>query len=168
MHPSRVVRGARSVVMWTAMAGALAAGVGPAVAQTSEIESAKSSLRFIPPQLAPYLMRAVSYLSFDLGLDMTRLGLKPDPFGSAMVTNVGSFGIPQALVPLMPTSRAPFLFCLGQIHDRPRAVEGKVEVRPTLLMTGSFDHRLYDGFQIGRITTMVDEIVTHPSRYDLI
>ncbi|MCB0995146.1 MAG: peptidoglycan DD-metalloendopeptidase family protein [Acidimicrobiales bacterium] len=28
--------------MWTAMAGALAAGVGPAVAQTSEIESAKS------------------------------------------------------------------------------------------------------------------------------
>ncbi len=133
-----------------------------------EIESAKSSLRFIPPQLSPYLMRAVSYLNYDLGIDMSKLGLKADPFGSAMVTNVGGFDIPHALVPLMPTSRVGFLFCLGQIHDRPRAVEGRVEVRPTLVMTGSFDHRLYDGYQIGLMTTTVDEIVTNPERYDLV
>ena len=85
-----------------------------------------------------------------------------------MVTNVGGFDIPQALVPLMPTSRVGFLFCLGQIHDRPRAVDGKVEVRPSLLLTGSFDHRLYDGFQIGHMTKMVDDIVSSPELYDLI
>ncbi len=133
-----------------------------------EIEQAKSSLRFIPPQLAPYLMRAVSYMNYDLGLDMTKLGLKPDPFGSAMLTNVGGFDIPHALVPLMPTSRVGFLFCIGQIHDRPRAVEGRVEVRPSLLLTGSFDHRLYDGFQIGHITKMVDDVVSNPEQFDLI
>ncbi len=133
-----------------------------------EIEAAKSSLRFIPPQLAPYLMRAVSYLNYDLGIDMTRFGLKPDPFGSAMVTNVGGFDIPHALVPLMPTSRVPFLFCLGQIHDRPMAVDGKVEVRPAMRLTASFDHRLYDGFQIGLMTNLVDQIVTNPERYDLV
>ena len=133
-----------------------------------DIEAAKSSLRFIPPQLAPYLMRAVSYLNYDLGLDMTKVGLKPDPFGSAMVTNVGGFDIPHALVPLMPTSRVPFLFCLAQIHDRPRAVEGRVEVRPTMRLTASFDHRLYDGYQIGQMTNYVDEVVTHPERYSLV
>ena len=132
-----------------------------------DIEAAKSSLRFIPPQLAPYLMRAVSYLNYDLGLDMSRFGLKPDPFGSAMVTNVGGFDIPHALVPLMPTSRVPFLFCLGQIHDRPLAVAGKVEVRPAMRLTASFDHRLYDGFQIGLMTNFVDEVVSDPERYDL-
>lgn len=132
-----------------------------------DIEAAKSSLRFVPPQLQPFLMRAVSYLSYDLGIDMTRFGLKPDPFGSAMVTNVGGFDIPHALVPLMPTSRVPFLFCLGQIHDRPLAVEGKVEVRPTMRLTASFDHRLYDGYQIGLMTNLVDRIVTDPERYAL-
>jgi len=133
-----------------------------------DIEAAKSSLCFIPPQLAPYLMRAVSYLNYDLGLDMTRFGLKPDPFGSAMVTNAGAFDIPHALVPLMPTSRVPFLFCLGSIHDRPRAVDGQVVVRPTLLLTGSFDHRLYDGYQIGLMTNFVDDVATHPDRYGLV
>jgi pyruvate dehydrogenase E2 component (dihydrolipoamide acetyltransferase) len=133
-----------------------------------EIESAKSSLRVIPPQLAPLIMKAVSYLNYDLGLDMTKFGLKPDPFGSAMVTNVGGFDIPHALVPLMPTSRCPFLFCLGQIHERPFAIDGKVEARPALLLTGSFDHRLYDGFQIGHMTKMVDDIVTSPEQYDLL
>lgn len=133
-----------------------------------EIESAKSSLRFIPPQLAPYIMRAVSYLNYDLGVDMTKIGLKPDPFGTSMVTNVGGFDIPQALVPLMPTSRVGSLYCVGQIHDRPRAVDGKVEVRPSLILTGSFDHRLYDGYQIGLMTTTVDEIVSNPERYDLV
>lgn len=133
-----------------------------------EIEQAKSSLRFIPPVLAPFMMRAVSYLNYDIGLDMTKFGLKPDPFGSAMITNVGGFDIPQALVPLMPTSRVPFLFCLGQIHDRPRAVDGQVVVRPSLLLTGSFDHRLFDGYQIGQVTKMTDDIVSNPEQYDLV
>ena len=133
-----------------------------------DIESAKSSLRFIPPQLAPHLMRAVSVLNYDLGLDMTKLGLKPDPFGSAMVTNVGGFDIPHALVPLMPTSCVPFLFCLGQVHDRPLAIEGKVEVRPAMRLTGSFDHRLYDGFQIGLMTNFVDDVASNPERHGLV
>lgn len=133
-----------------------------------EIESAKSSLKVIPPQLAPFLMRAVSYLNYDLGLDMTKFGLKPDPFGSGMVTNVGGFDIPHALVPLMPTSRCPFLFCLGQIHDRAFVVEGKVEARPALILTGSFDHRLYDGYQIGQMTKMVDDIVIDPASWNLL
>ncbi|MFO0750774.1 MAG: 2-oxo acid dehydrogenase subunit E2 [Myxococcota bacterium] len=136
--------------------------------QDKDIEQAKSSLRVIPPVLVPWLMKALTTLSYDFGIDMTRFGLKPDPFGSAMVTNVGSFDIPHALVPLMPTSRVPILFCLGSIHERPRVVEGKVVARPTLILTGSFDHRLYDGFQIGQMTNMVDEIATHPSKYDLV
>ncbi|MCC6620001.1 MAG: 2-oxo acid dehydrogenase subunit E2 [Deltaproteobacteria bacterium] len=136
--------------------------------QDKDIEQAKSSLKVIPPVLVPLLMKALSTLSYDFGLDMTRFGLKPDPFGSAMVTNVGGFDIPHALVPLMPTSRVPILFCLGQIHERPRVVDGQVVARPTLILTGSFDHRLFDGYQIGQMTKMVDEIASHPSRYDLI
>jgi len=136
--------------------------------EDQEIESAKSSLRMIPPQLAPLLMKAVSYLNYDLGLNMTKFGLKPDPFGSAMVTNVGGFDIPHALVPLMPTSRCPFLFCIGQMSERPFAIDGKVEARLGLWLTGSFDHRLYDGYQIGHITKMVDDLVTNPGAFDLL
>ncbi len=132
-----------------------------------DIESAKSALRVVPPSVLPMMIKTLTSLSYDFGLNLTKLGIKPDPFGSAMVTNVGSFGIPHALVPLMPTSRVPILFCMGQVHDRPRVIKGKVKVVPSLLLTGSFDHRLFDGFQIGRMTTMVDEITTNPDDYDL-
>ncbi|MFT7582905.1 MAG: pyruvate/2-oxoglutarate dehydrogenase complex dihydrolipoamide acyltransferase (E2) component, partial [Myxococcota bacterium] len=125
-----------------------------------DIESQKSLLQYVPAMLTRPLIRTLTSLSFDWGVDMRKMGIKPDPFGSAMVTNVGGFGIPHALVPLLPTSRVPMLICLGMVHDRAVVRDGKVVARPMLLMTGSFDHRLFDGFQIAKITIMVDEIVS--------
>lgn len=130
-----------------------------------DIESAKKGLDFIPPFAMPYFLKAVTALSYDYGVDLSFLGVKPDPFGSAMVTNVGSFGIPHALVPLLPTSRVPFLFCLGAVHDRPMVVDGEVKVRPCMLVTGSFDHRLYDGYQIAKITHAACGAMADPEAY---
>src|SRR5690606_19687649 len=73
----------------------------------AHIEAAKKSLARIPPSLMPWALRLVSFLNYDLGLDLSALGVQRDPFGSAMVTNVGGFGIPVGFAPLVPTSRVP-------------------------------------------------------------
>ena len=152
-----------------AIASDIAARAGRVRAgQDKDIEQAKAGLRFIPPMALPPLMKVLTSLSYDWGLDLSKIGIKPDPFGSCMVTNVGGFGIPHALVPLLPTSRVPMLFCLGKIHDRPRVIDGKIAIVPSLLLTGSFDHRLFDGFQIGKMTTLVDQIASDPGAWDLL
>ncbi len=132
-----------------------------------DIEKAKGGVARIPPMVLRPTIKALTSLSYDFNLDLSFLGIKKDPFGAAMITNVGGFGIPHALVPLLPTSRIGILFCLGMIHDRPHVIDGKVEVRPTLILTGSMDHRVLDGFQIGNITVMLDRIVANPEEHDL-
>ena len=109
----------------------------------------------------------MSSLAYDFGFDMSFMGVKPDAFGSVMVTNVGSFGIPHALVPLSPTTRVPSLFAIGAIHDRALVVDGKVKVCPSSIVTASYDHRVYDGYQIAKMTAMVVDVTENPEAYDL-
>lgn len=132
-----------------------------------DVEKAKGGVSVIPPFILPSVIRALTSLSYDFNLDLSFLGIKKDMFGSAMITNVGGFGIPHALVPLLPTSRIGVLFCLGLIHDRAWCIDGKVEARPTVILTGSLDHRIFDGYQIGNITRMLDDIVANPEEHDL-
>ncbi len=114
--------------------------------------------------MLPQVIRALTSLSYDWDIDLSFLGIKKDPFGAAMITNVGGFGIAQALVPLLPTSRIGILFCLGQIHDRARVIDGKIKAVPTLIMTASLDHRVLDGYQIGNLTRMLSDIVENPEQ----
>ena len=51
------------------------------------------------------MLKITSFLSYTFNLDLRWAGIPRDPFGSAMVTNVGSIGLPTALVPLVPYSR---------------------------------------------------------------
>jgi pyruvate dehydrogenase E2 component (dihydrolipoamide acetyltransferase) len=135
--------------------------------EDQEAERAKSTLTRIPAVLMPLALRAMSFLNYDVGLDLSWLGVDADPFGSAMVTNVGSFGIRMGLAPLAPMSRVPILFALGAIHDRALVVDGKVEARPVMIASGSFDHRLLDGYQIGYLTAEVCTMAANPEDYDL-
>jgi pyruvate dehydrogenase E2 component (dihydrolipoamide acetyltransferase) len=130
-----------------------------------EIGRTQALLSAMPSAVRGLAMHATEYLTYDLGLDLRRLGIPYDAFGSAMVTNVGMFGLPLGFAPLLPFSRAPILLTLGAIHDAPRAVEGAVVVRPVLPIGATFDHRLLDGYQAGRLAKRFTEIVTDPAKH---
>jgi pyruvate dehydrogenase E2 component (dihydrolipoamide acetyltransferase) len=108
------------------------------------------------------MLKTVEYLTYDLGLDLRKLGLPHDQFGSVMITNVGMFGLPVGFAPLVPFSRVPILLTIGAIEARPKAVEGKVEIRPMVTVGATFDHRLLDGFQAGRIARRFRAVVEDP------
>src|SRR5207302_35209 len=58
-----------------------------------QVERTKSILDRLPLRLLGPFLRLISYLVYDLDLDLSRFGVVKDEFGSAMVTNVGRRGL---------------------------------------------------------------------------
>ncbi len=130
-----------------------------------ELETTKKTLDRLPSFLLGWMMRLTERLTHDLALDLTRLGLKPDPFGGAMVSNIGTFGIDWALAPMVPFSRCPIVLLVGTVQTRPMVVDGEVRARPTLIVGTTFDHRLLDGAQASRLAKVVCEVIARPEQY---
>ncbi len=123
---------------------------------------AKGMYARLPPLLLRPLLAASAFLATDLDLDLSRLGVPRDPFGSAMVTNVGVFGIDVGYAPFTPFAHVPIIVLVGQVRERPVAVEGKVAVRPVLGLHVTLDHRLIDGFQAGALASVAREYLANP------
>jgi pyruvate dehydrogenase E2 component (dihydrolipoamide acetyltransferase) len=131
-----------------------------------QVERTKSQLDRTPLWLLGPLMRAISYLVYDLDLDLSRLGIVKDEFGSAMVTNVGMFGLAQAHAPLVPFSRTPLVVLVGEVLDKPVVEGGRVVVRPMMNLGVTFDHRFMDGFHGGAMLQLFRAYLEDPARFE--
>jgi pyruvate/2-oxoglutarate dehydrogenase complex dihydrolipoamide acyltransferase (E2) component len=118
-----------------------------------EVERSKESLARVPDRLLAPAIRLVGFLTYNLGLDLSRFGVAYDQFGSAMVTSIGSIdaGLGMALAPMVPFSHVPIVVLVNNIQRRPVAVGDRVEIRPILTLGCSFDHRFIDGVIGARI-----------------
>ncbi len=130
--------------------------------QDPQFQSTLKLLGKIPGCLLNWALRFASFLIYNLGLSSKKLGLPPDPFGSAMVTNVGPLKLPAAFAPLVPMSRVPLIVCVGTVTERPWVVEGVVVVRPILDFGITFDHRFMDGLTGSRMVKYFQEILENP------
>ena len=99
-----------------------------------QVERTKSLLDRVPVRLLGPAVRTLSYLTYDLDLDLTRFDVVKDGFGSAMVTNVGTFGLAQAYAPLVPFSRVPLVVLVGEVQDKAVVEAGRVVVRPMMTL----------------------------------
>jgi pyruvate/2-oxoglutarate dehydrogenase complex dihydrolipoamide acyltransferase (E2) component len=133
--------------------------------QDRDLGRTHAMLRSMPGVVRRPVTRAAAFLTYDVGLDLRRWGLPFDAFGSAMVTNVGMFDLPVGLAPLVPFSHCPMLLTVGAIQDRPAAVDGRVEVRPMVTIGATFDHRLLDGYQAGRLARRFVQALEDPERH---
>lgn len=126
------------------------------------LERTKKLFDLLPPALLGPILRMTVFLEYQLNLDLTRLGVPRDPFGSGMVTSVGMLGITEAFGPIPPFSGVTMLVALGRVEDRPVAIEGRVVVRPIMRITATFDHRFIDGFQGGRLGNTFRRLMADP------
>ncbi len=128
----------------------------------SELERSRSLLRRVPGMLIGPIVRATTFLAYVLNLNLRWLGVPKDPFGSVMVTNIGSLGLDNAYAPLVPFSGVPFLVAMGAIHDAPVVVEGRVEVRKVMRLSATFDHRVMDGAHASRAVAILRRWLEDP------
>lgn len=128
----------------------------------ADIEKTKRMLDVMPGFVLGGMMKVLDRLMFDVGLNTTALGVKPDPFGCAMVTNCSSFGVHAGFAPLVPMSRTPIIFLIGRTDPKPIVHDGEIKIRPVCRSTGTFDHRVLDGYQIGLICTLFKKYMENP------
>jgi pyruvate dehydrogenase E2 component (dihydrolipoamide acetyltransferase) len=131
-----------------------------------QVERTKSILDRIPMPILGPVMRTISYLVYDLDLDLSRLGIVKDEFGSAMVSNIATFGLSTAMAPLVPFSRTPLVLLVGQVEQRPVVEDGQVVVRPILTLGVTFDHRFMDGYQGGKMADLMRAYMSDPEQYE--
>lgn len=121
--------------------------------------------RFLPVFLLRRVVRGLTFFMFNLGFSSKMLGIPEDPFGSAMLTSVGSLNAPPGLAPLVPNSRCPLLLCLGRVEKRPWVVDDRVAVRPVVKFTMTFDHRFMDGLMASKMFGNFMDILYHPEKH---
>lgn len=132
----------------------------------SEFSRSKRLMDALPPSILRRALRWTAFLTEELGLDLPALGLRRSPFGSAMVTSVGMFGIPQGFAPLAWMYDVPLLVLVGEITQKPAVIDGRVEVRPMLPITATIDHRYADGWHISRAMGAFREYLAAPERFE--
>ena len=119
----------------------------------SEIRAAKNKyvLNRIPWPLRRPVFRILKWITVDMGIEIKALGLSAHSFGSFVVSDIGSFGLNTGMTALMPAAKVPCVIVLGKIEEKPVVRNGEIVIRTILPLTGTFDHRVVDGMQIGKL-----------------
>jgi pyruvate dehydrogenase E2 component (dihydrolipoamide acetyltransferase) len=117
------------------------------------------------PILRPAL-RLVTWLTSDVGVDLRRFGMRAEPFGSALVTSVGMFGVQHAYAPLSPFYRVPFLALVSEVAPKPVVRDGEVVALPVLTVSATMDHRYLDGAHAARLSRSVRSYLEDPRAFE--
>ncbi len=91
----------------------------------------------------------IRFITNTLGLEIKSMGLGHNAFGSILLSNIGSHGLTMGLGALFPGSKLPAVLIMGKEEDRPVVIDGKIVIRKILPITGTFDHRIMDGYHGG-------------------
>ncbi|MEW5854471.1 MAG: 2-oxo acid dehydrogenase subunit E2 [Myxococcota bacterium] len=129
------------------------------------LEKTRQSMGLIPFMFMNRFVKLLSFLLYELNLDLTFLGLPRDPFGSAFVTSIGSLGLSMAYVPLVPYAHVPILVAPGAVLDTPVVEDGKVVPGKIMHVSATFDHRFIDGFHASRLAKTLRTMIEDPFRH---
>ena len=131
-----------------------------------DLGRSKAMLSKLPPRALRAALHIGAWLTSDLNLDLSRLGMPRQAFGGAMITSVGMWGIGHAYSPLAHYYRVPLLVLVGAVRKAPVAVGDEVAVRSMLTLTATFDHRYVDGFHAAQFAEAVRSYCYAPSRFE--
>lgn len=129
------------------------------------LEKTRQSFLRMPYLLIFKLIKMISFFSFELNLDLRWAGIPSDPFGSCMITNVGSLGLDTAYVPLVPYSHVPILLALGALKDAAVVEDGRIVVGKVMRVHATFDHRLIDGFHAAVMSKTLRKVMENPEEH---
>ncbi len=131
-----------------------------------EFNSTKKGLSGLPGILIRPVLLFLDFLQYTLNINPRFLGTPGDPFGSAMVTNVGVFGLTIGYAPFFPLARTPIIITLGTIEEKPVVEDGKIVIGRVLHINGTFDHRVVDGYHAGVVAREMKALLENPERLD--
>jgi len=129
-------------------------------------EASKNIIKVLPVFLLRPLLWFTGLLASSFGIEAKAIGVERFPFGSAIVTSVGMFGLDEGFAPPTPFARVPLYVLVGAVSERPAVIDGAVVPRPQLTVTATIDHRFVDGFQGAVIARHFRQVFADPWSLD--
>ena len=130
--------------------------------QTLGVVRTQKMLNSVPFPLLRPVLNLLRFLVIDLGLNLSPLGIAQDPFGSMLVTEIGSYGLGVGFPALLPLSGASCVIAIGEISQRAVVRDGEVVARPILPLSATFDHRVADAYHAGALVRAARRFLEHP------
>ena len=133
-----------------------------------EVKAAQNKylLNRIPWPLRRPVFLFLKWITVDMGIEIKALGLSAHSFGSFVVSDIGSFGLNTGMTALMPAAKVPAVIVLGKMEEKPVVRDGEIVIRSVLPLTGTFDHRIVDGMQIGKLARGIKRNFRKPDWLD--
>ncbi|MBJ6763456.1 2-oxo acid dehydrogenase subunit E2 [Myxococcaceae bacterium JPH2] len=128
------------------------------------IERGKRRSSLIPGWLMGPALRLLSFVWFGLNVDLRAVGMPQDPFGSVVVTNLGSLGLERGYVAMAPYTRVPLLLAPGAVRDEPVLEDGALVPGKLMTLTCTWDARLIDVTLAARVLRHLGEALEDPER----
>ena len=75
--------------------------------------------------------------------------------GTFTITNLGMYGV-EFFIPIINPPEAAIL-AVGRVVEKPIVVDGKIEIKPMMTLSLSYDHRIVDGAPAGEFLRKVKE-----------
>ncbi|PQJ78654.1 2-oxo acid dehydrogenase subunit E2 [Polaribacter porphyrae] len=124
--------------------------------------ASKQSFQKIPAMLSKYVLDGLSFLMYSLNIHFKQLPSIKDPFGSVMLTNIGSLNLQKAFCPIAPYTRIPMVVSLGRIELKPTIFKGEI-VKSNMATFGfTFDHRIMDGMHFSKFIETFQSFFLNP------
>ncbi len=141
-------------------ARSLKAGKDPAFSRTKRLMDS------LPTPLLRRVLRLSAWIAGDRDQGIPAFSLEASPFGSVIVSSLGSIGLPLAFVPLAWMYKVPMILVAGEIADKPVILDGKIEIRPMLPLTATIDHRYADGWHLRQMLDPFRAYLDDPAKFE--
>ena len=82
--------------------------------------------------------------------------------GTITISNTGGFAPGWTVSTPVLNQPESVIIQPGGIFEKPWNVDGKIELRPIMSMSITFDHRVMDGVPIGKFFTRMMELIQEP------
>lgn len=126
------------------------------------MKSSKKTFALFPGILARPILNALSFVMYSLNLKPFFIPAPKDPFGSVMVTHIGSFGLTKACTPIAPYTRIPMVIAVGKIEKRVVSENDEIVQREMTTLGFTFDHRIMEGIQFSEFIKVLRHYFSHP------
>ena len=126
----------------------------------------KALVKGLPPLLLRPVMEGIGFITESLQLPIPLIGLEARPYGSVLVSNVGTYGLDSASAPVPTFCHVPVTILVGAVTDKVLARNGRPVVRPVLPLTINLDHRFVDGYQAATMARIFREYLADPAAID--
>jgi len=127
-----------------------------------DFNKTKGLIRIMPTFILRRLLWFTGWLSGALGITIRALGVKAFPFGAAIITNVGPFGLDEVFAPPTPFARVPVYVLLGTVREQPVVMDGAIVARPLITICATIDHRFMDGAQGAVLAKVMRKFLEDP------